>query len=655
MSSNIVYTGVWDDYESGRVLSKVLTMEYRTGTYLITLLAILVTFAANRSWKIWRLILHTALRRYAQNEYFIRQKQSVLTNSETTGGALLAYYEILVLGGSWRCLPGRVKLIAIFLILFALVHWIGFIALGILTTQVNLGSVVRSVKTDRCGFWTTRDDLPDEVWYNDPSSMLTVNASVAAENYVQNCYVDESNSISECKVFLNRSITYTTENVPCPFHDPSICITPNGDAVSMESRDVSLSGLGINWKFAKDVTVRRRSVCAPIAAERFIYSEEASKEYLNNLLLEEDLGVGLRVFSYETWSASGENYTRMFRTQDAGDFDLTIQYIPNATDLQPALRPLDQVAETTIVSLRGLAVSFSKPSDDPFFYAHKNYSTPIYVGEDWMYYMNYDFKLSRTLNALACQDTVKACSRITSLCTDWVAPREFASDATYGKVIGQNSDNQAKMAFYTIAWPLSYTTTLNNVVWRRGASIFKATRSLEYGRSYTIGPEQWKDEVQNWFRISLGLLQMAPHRMVSTPELDTKMVKNDAPDLADACTMVKFRSPGHVTVSMFGMLFIIIAAFVLTVLSYLDILLGWLLPSRVSPLLVPWERDSYLRLLQRVEQEHDSKCKASLNQLLSMINTFSDDRRKSCRGCWTCSSNTCRPRQGETLLPNMGS
>ncbi|KAF2126601.1 hypothetical protein P153DRAFT_433721 [Dothidotthia symphoricarpi CBS 119687] len=606
MSSNVVYTGVWDDYERGPVLSRVLTMEYRTGTYLITLLAILVTFAANRSWKIWRLVLHTALRYQAEHEYLIRQKRSVLTNAETTGGALLAYYEIAMLRGSWKGLPVRIKLIAACLILFALVHWVGFIALGILTTQVNLGSIVRSLKTDSCGFWFARDDLDEKVWYNDPAGMLTVNASLAAENYVQNCYVKGSTSISDCKIFLSRSINHTTQSVPCPFQDSSMCITPNGDALSMESKDISLSGLGINWKYAKDISFRRRSVCAPIAAERFIYSNESSQALLEDTLEIEDESIGLRAYSFQSFVATGDNYTRMYRTDDAGDFDLTIAYVWKESDYQlhEPLRPTDQVSETTIVSLRGRAVSFSEPSDDPFFYAHENFSTPIDIDVDGLYYMNNDFKLSRQLNAIACQDTAKACSKITGLCTDWIAPGDMINDDIQKQMLGNNMDDRSLMAYHTVAWPLAISTTLNQVVQNRGASIFRATQNLGYGRLYSISSEQWKIEVEHWFLVGMGLLQMAPHRMVSTPELDTSKVQNAYPELGDACTMVKFRSPGHVTVSMFGMMFIIVGAFVLTIVSYLDILMGWILPTRVSTLLVPWERDSYLQLLDRVEQHH---------------------------------------------------
>jgi hypothetical protein len=47
--SSIVHIGLWNNYDFGLAFSKVLTVSYRTSTIIITLLAILVTFAANRS------------------------------------------------------------------------------------------------------------------------------------------------------------------------------------------------------------------------------------------------------------------------------------------------------------------------------------------------------------------------------------------------------------------------------------------------------------------------------------------------------------------------------------------------------------------------------------------------------------------------------
>lgn len=48
------------------------------------------------------------------------------------------------------------RLIGTAVVVFTLVHWVGYIALGLLTTSINLGSMALSVQTDHCGYWNGR-------------------------------------------------------------------------------------------------------------------------------------------------------------------------------------------------------------------------------------------------------------------------------------------------------------------------------------------------------------------------------------------------------------------------------------------------------------------------------------------------------------------
>jgi hypothetical protein len=139
----------------------------------------------------------------------------------------------------------------------------------------------------------------------------------------------------------------------------------------------------------------------------------------------------------------------------------------------------------------------------------------------------------------------------------------------------------------------TYWTLLN-----RGASALQATRKLVNGVQYMVSPEQWKVEAENWFRISLASLQMSPYRMVTTPELDRSRVKKvDIWSTVWACSAVKFRSSKHVTLSFSGILVIVIVCGLLTVVSYLDDILSFMVAKRTSSLLQPWARDGYMQLL----------------------------------------------------------
>lgn len=146
-----VKLGLWADHSRGSsFLGKVITVDYRTGA-IVTLSTILVTFAANRSWKLWRLLLHTLLTRlHPPRDADARLHQAILRNIETTGSALLSFFEI------FRSSPRSMRLIGTAIMVFTLVHWVGYSALGLLTISINLGPMVLSVETDRCGYWYGR-------------------------------------------------------------------------------------------------------------------------------------------------------------------------------------------------------------------------------------------------------------------------------------------------------------------------------------------------------------------------------------------------------------------------------------------------------------------------------------------------------------------
>jgi hypothetical protein len=148
-----------------------------------------------------------------------------------------------------------------------------------------------------------------------------------------------------------------------------------------------------------------------------------------------------------------------------------------------------------------------------------------------------------------------------------------------------------------VAQPLMQVTTYYALL-NRGASDLQATGQLQSSMQYMISEEQWKVEAENWFRIGLASLQMAPYRMVSTPELDhSRMVEGFGSTWA--FSSVKSHSLKHVALSFFGIMTILVVSLLLTILSYLDEIVGFLAAKRTSSMLQPWKRDGYLQLLEQ--------------------------------------------------------
>lgn len=470
----------------------------------------------------------------------------------------------------------KVRLISTTLILFTLLHWSLFIALGILATQVNLGNTVRSLSTHDCGVW--RASAP-----GNPNSVLNlnmvtatelyINTTLAAENYVRNCYTAASATIPACNVYIRPSFPHTTQVIPCPLRNSALCSAPGSTALAVESSNMSLSDLAINWPHAKDIYIRRRSVFAPIFSEPFLYSKEASQDYVDKYI-SGDPPIAeperIQVLSYVI-DKSGMNFTSFHRRNiNGGEYDVLVQFATNGTLAMDLLKPRELAPKFTIVAFRGSSVSFPARSDDPLFYAQVNYTTFMANNNITMY------KMGRPLNAIVCQDMVEVCGDLTNYCTGWIGPTDLATDINYtanllGPLVNANTSWHA---IGIVSMPLMQATTYFALL-NRGASGLQATRKLFGGMQYMISSEQWKVEAENWFRISLAWLQMAPHRMVVTPDLDRSRVNRvDIFSTPWACYAIKFRSSKHATLSFFGIMTIIAICAALTLVSYLDEFLG---------------------------------------------------------------------------------
>lgn len=161
-----VYVGFWIDHDNG----PFLTLTNQNATALITFLAVAVTFAGNRSWKIVRFALYHFL--YSSNSRsrpatnMTRQLQVLLRNVVTAGSTLYALIEIawdnrLKARTSRKSHCGQVydqrarsttwrkwMLLGV-----AAAHFIAFITAGILTSRIVIGRVVVSRTVASCGQW----------------------------------------------------------------------------------------------------------------------------------------------------------------------------------------------------------------------------------------------------------------------------------------------------------------------------------------------------------------------------------------------------------------------------------------------------------------------------------------------------------------------
>ena len=273
--SSAVHTGFWIDRDrEGPVQGATLTLTNRKAAALLAFLAILVTFAANRSFKICRFWLHRSIHPSDVGTDSVTRKakrrpQVILRNSETAGSALVSLLEVSIFERSGSPVSGRAILTSVLLKLAITAHWLVFITLGILTSQVVMGRTVVSRRTSTCGKWAVKGTPPsiesaaasDE--YRKAQNELWYNWTMDADNYVHNCYGGQSaRGFFDCSKFMSRSLPFSEEhNVTCPF-EHGICLAGDNSAFAMDSGDISISALGINRKHSKHLSVLRRSTCS---------------------------------------------------------------------------------------------------------------------------------------------------------------------------------------------------------------------------------------------------------------------------------------------------------------------------------------------------------------------------------------------------------
>jgi hypothetical protein len=162
-----VYVDFWIDHDKG----PFLTLTNQNATALITFLAVAVTFAGNRSWKIARYIMYHVMYRRSSRTKVAEKKtlrlEVILRNIVTAGSTIWAIIELvwhdrLKRKASQPRRPGgrtrkqrRKKVVTLTAI--AALHFIAFIAAGILTSRIVVGRLVVSRAIDSCGQWTARN------------------------------------------------------------------------------------------------------------------------------------------------------------------------------------------------------------------------------------------------------------------------------------------------------------------------------------------------------------------------------------------------------------------------------------------------------------------------------------------------------------------
>ncbi|KAK3901229.1 hypothetical protein C8A05DRAFT_35101 [Staphylotrichum tortipilum] len=559
-----VFVGFWVDHDRGNsILGATLTLRARHAVVLMAFLAILVTFAATQSWLFWRFLLHSLISAKAQDASApaLLRHEVIIRNDATPSTALWSLLSTPALEPNTRKDSQR----GFFLGLFTTGHVLAFAAASILTSQVIIGQTVVSRVTETCRQWATTYEggfMKNDVYYL--GLELARNATLDADNYHQ--------SDQECLFGGN------------------VCLTGTRPFV-MDSGNITFADLGINSKLARGLTVRRRSTCAPLDAERFRVPNPP--EVAANALVTFSTYAFLK--SNGSWSAL--QYLR--HPNVSVDYDLQAYTVvappglPGVELTEPLQKDQDEHTVSFIL-LSGTGIMFNSPNDDPLFSAQRQAQNST------------RYRMDKAANMIGCAEQAQLCNSLTGRCTSWTGL--FDSDPDLLSVLGgeTTADGLMDIVRSTTLIQLSLQTTSlpASVGERTAGAALQAGRYLYAGTQVRIEPEQWKREIEYWFAVGLARLQLEVFGTVEKPPgVDPSMAVNvwDRPEykaLKALCGGVKFRSPGHTSLSALGFGLTLGVSGVLVLLSFADVVVPWLL-RRCGYEFQEWEHTGMLKLLQR--------------------------------------------------------
>ena len=208
-SASSIYTGPWVNRSQSTLLGATITLTTRDSSFLLALLAVVVTNAGQSFWNIVSYIIHQARSKAGAHDALHYQQQAILRNS---GSPLSAASKLAGASFSWRKHERSKwwqfwRSRTLFLILTTFIIYAAFAVASIFSSQVSTSiSTEVLIHSPDCGFWI----------FNDSSNSLSVlsgyefkivNDSAAAASYARTCYGTNNTNLLQCNTYTVPEIT----------------------------------------------------------------------------------------------------------------------------------------------------------------------------------------------------------------------------------------------------------------------------------------------------------------------------------------------------------------------------------------------------------------------------------------------------------------
>jgi hypothetical protein len=634
--------GVWDDFSKPTLLRSTLTLPTFHATILLAALSTAISFTAPRAWRILRFLLFYAVSHRIEQQNTIESSDGdsdantemrsdegrmilptqgslpskslvLLKNSETSSTTWLDYCGVLWKTRHEDAPRHRSRKSIVWAV--AGLNTLIFIAASILSSQTVIGNSVVSKVTATCGRWQALE----------PGSSTSFeqqwNESMKADEYVRHCYSipDRSmGSVFGCDKFNIPSISVnTTDNATCPW-DTGICTYNDQSALALDTGNVSLSELGLNCRRCEEVTFRRRSVCSPLRAERFLIGDGPTEDLTET---------SVPAFSFNFSTADVYEVPLEFQRHNYRLSSMNLGVRPRANlSRQLRFRDGNEISHDPVLVLltSSLGITFQHPTNDPIFQVTEQADELSPFPGDAAYIA------SSPVGIIGCDEQVQFCSQKPEVCGPWygvVHPDrnrtldyEYLIDSSQSSSDIREEYKDLYAAISVVDTFLVQSTVDRSIAFREGNLALQAARTMQRGHTFgQLAREQWKIEVRHWFSAAMAKLQ---HQLFDTIErrsdvdpirMENTWRREGNVDLQDAlCGAVRYHSSSHLSFSFFGIMTIAVACFIIVATSYfpkflikkllaVDCVHRTRLGERLEARLRIWDGAKHVKLLKRLQ------------------------------------------------------
>jgi hypothetical protein len=548
-----------------------------------------------------------------ETDGFHQQMQVLLSNGLTDIGMLWRFGRI---GFAWRG-KTRVWRRSALLLTACIVHAVLISAAGLFASRIaDAADHVLVRYTDKCGWYDLTpyqdlfvvDTLSDqEINALDSLAISTRSGISEAQQYSKTCYswLDgfiPDNSSASCSQYVLPSLQSTiNRNATCPFAAQAC----SGPAISFDSGRIdSNDHLGINGLEKDRLQIRRMMTCAPVPLEQryslpWAESPLDPGQLVKFFQLGEAYNSSASTFNgtfditNTTLSTSGPNdlllafpfpcCTTDFANQHQSSMSYKLVGDTDLSSFEPISDFAHDDADVYIVALLR-NVAYSRQIDDPVYEAGEQITfqlasaiTPLWIS-------------NLSVTGFGCINQYEICAQ--DKCTD---PGGLLQISNYSVIADSLDLTPTQTATLAVFWRSLYTSQTYVLSTLFSSDLLRSREriptgdtpavvqnanlsvpSKNYFYSTPVNSFQWEIEAQNLQNIALAWLQqsvidhVAPtaYLLAEGVVATNYLLHSSDPGEKNICSAQKVRSAAFTSISVFGLVFVIVAGVIITLLAF---------------------------------------------------------------------------------------